>query len=270
MREYVQGQFTMRYAKTLTMFAILALTIVATFSTAGAQTTVGTITQLTGVANIQRGALNIAAAPNLPILLHDRITTQPGASLTIGLVDNSSLQLGSSATLSIDESVLVNGVGAPSKVGLLGGKLHTLIVGAMRGSTTTFEVHTPNAIGAVRGTEWTTDYEEGTPRDKDKYKDCTQFTDIDVQDGTVNVTNPLNPNAGAVDVHQGHHTTVACGLIFLDGAAAGGAAAGGVGTAVGIAIGVGIVAGGVVGGLAAAGGFDSNGGGGGPPVTPSK
>ena len=269
MREYVQGQFTMRYPRILTLFAILALTIVATFSTAGAQTTVGTITQLQGVANIQRGALNIAAAPNLPILLHDRITTQPGASLTIGLVDNSSLQLGSAATLSIDESVLVNGVGAPSKVGLLGGKLHSLIVGAMRGSTTTFEVHTPNAIGAVRGTEWTTDYEEGTPRDKDKYKDCTQFTDVDVQDGTVNVTNPLNPNAGAVDVHAGHHTTVACGLIFLDGAAGGAAAAGGVGTAVGIAIGVGIVAGGVVGGLAAAGGFDSNGGGG-PPVTPSK
>jgi len=268
-REYVQGQFTMRYPRTLTLFAILALTIVATFSTAGAQTTVGTITQLQGVANIQRGALNIAAAPNLPILLHDRITTQPGASLTIGLVDNSSLQLGSAATLSIDESVLVNGVGAPSKVGLLGGKLHTLIVGAMRGSTTTFEVHTPNAIGAVRGTEWTTDYEEGTPRDKDKYKDCTQFTDVDVQDGTVNITNPLNPNAGAVDVHAGHHTTVACGLIFLDGAAAGAAAAGGIGTAAGIALGAGIVVGGVVGGLAAAGGFDSNGGGG-PPVTPSK
>src|SRR5712672_4798024 len=144
----------MRYPKTLTLFAMLALTIVATFSTAGAQTTVGTITQLQGVANIQRGALNIAAAPNLPILLHDRITTQPGASLTIALVDNSSLQLGPSASLSIDESVLVNGVGAPSKVGLLGGKLHSLIVGAMRGSTTTFEVHTPNAVGAVRGTDF--------------------------------------------------------------------------------------------------------------------
>jgi hypothetical protein len=259
----------MRYARNLTLFAMLALTIVATVSTAGAQTTVGTITQLQGVANIQRGALNIAAALNVPILLHDRITTQSGASLTIGLVDNSSLQLGSAATLSIDESVLVNGVGAPSKVGLLGGKLHTLIVGAMRGSTTTFEVHTPNAIGAVRGTEWTTDYEEGTPRDKDKYKDCTQFTDIDVQDGTVNVTNPLNPGAGAVDVHAGHHTTVACGAIFLDGAE-GAAAGAGIGVGLATAIGVGIVAGGVIGGYAAAGGFDSNGGGGGPPITPSK
>src|SRR5216684_4227915 len=254
-REYIRGQFTtMRYPRTLTLLAMLAITMLATVSTARAQNTVGTITQISGVANIQRGAANLAAAPNMPVMLHDKITTQPGASLTIGLVDNSSLQLGPSASLSIDESVLVNGVGAPSKVGLLGGKLHSLIVGAMRGSTTTFEVHTPNAIGAVRGTEFTTDYEEGTPRDKDKYKDCTQFTDVDVQDGTVNVTNPLNPNAGSVDVHAGHHTTVACGLIFLDGATGGAA---GIGTAAGIAIGVGIVAGGVVGGLAAAGGFDS-------------
>src|SRR4029077_21259033 len=260
----------MRHPRTLTLLATLVMTIVATVSTARAQNTVGTITQLQGVANIQRGAANIPAAPNMPIMLHDRITTQAGASLTIGLVDNSSLQLGSSATLSIDESVLVNGVGAPSKVGLLGGKLHSLIVGAMRGSTTTFEVHTPNAIGAVRGTEFTTDYEEGTPRDKDKYKDCTQFTDVDVQDGTVNIVNPLNPNAGSVDVHAGHHSTVACGVIFLAGAAAGAAAAGGgLGTAVGIAIGAGIVAGGVVGGLAAAGAF-GGGGGGGPPITPSK
>jgi len=33
----------MRYPKTLTLFAMLALTIVATVSTAGAQTSVGTI-----------------------------------------------------------------------------------------------------------------------------------------------------------------------------------------------------------------------------------
>src|SRR6266478_3342203 len=240
------------------------LTVAAAAPAAHAQNNVGTITQLQGVASIERNGATTPAMMNQPVMLHDKIATNPNASMTIGLVDSSFLQLASSSTLTMDESVIVNGVGAPSKVGLLGGGLHSVIVGAMRGSSTTFEVHTPNAIGAVRGTEFTSDYEEGTPRDKDKYKDCTQFTDLDVQDGTVNVTNPLNPRAGNVDVHAGHHTTVACGLIFLDGAAAGAAAAGGgLGTAVGIAIGAGIVVGGVVGGLAAAGGFDS--GGNGPP-----
>ena len=107
----------------------------------------------TGTANIQRNGATIAAVPNMPVMLHDQIATDANASLTIGLVDNSSLQLGASSTIVIDNSVMVNGVGAPSKVGLLNGDLHSVIVGAMNGSSTTFEVNTPNAIGAVRGTD---------------------------------------------------------------------------------------------------------------------
>ncbi len=260
----------MRYPRTATLIAMLALAMLAMVPTARAQNTVGTITQIQGVANIQRGAQNLVVVTNMPVLLHDRIVTQPGASLTIGLLDNSSLQLGSSATLSIDESVLINGVGAPSKVGLLGGKLHSLIVGAMRGSTTTFEVHTPNAIGAVRGTEWDTDYEEGNTRG-DKYKDCRRFTDFDVQDGTVQVCNTDTP-PDCEECHVGHRCTFACGAFFLDGesAAAGAGAGGGLGLGA-VVIGGVIVVGGVVGGLAAAGGFDGGGGGTPPPPgTPSK
>ena len=209
----------MRFPKTATFIAMLALAIFAIAPSAGAQSTVGTITQVQGVANIERGAQNIVVITNLPVELHDKITTQQGASLTIGLVDKSSLQLGQNATLIVDESVMVNGFGAPSKLGLLGGKIHSLVVGAMRGPATTFEIHTPNAIGAVRGTEFDTEYTD-TPHDDDKgkYKDCRQFTYIDVQDGTVNVCNPQNPAAGCEDVHAGHHTVVACGDIFLDGA----------------------------------------------------
>jgi hypothetical protein len=132
------------------MIATIALVAVA-----HAQNTVGTITQVTGAANIQRAGATIAAAPNTAVMLHDKIFTQAGASLTITMVDNSSMQLDASTTLTIDEGMMVNGVGAPSKVGLAEGTLHSVIQGAMRGSTTTFEVHTPNAIGAVRGTDFT-------------------------------------------------------------------------------------------------------------------
>ncbi len=130
------------------------LTVVAAGSAAHAQNTVGTITQLQGVANIQRNGATMPATLNEPVMLHDKIVTNPDASLTIGLVDNSFLQLTASTTLTIDESVLVNGVGAPSKVGLLAGDLHSVINGAMRSSSTTFEVHTPDAVGAVRGTDF--------------------------------------------------------------------------------------------------------------------
>jgi len=142
----------------LRISSLAAQVIIATITlvaVAHAQNTVGNITQVTGAANIQRGGATIAAAPNTGVMLHDKIVTQADASLTIAMVDNSSLQLGPSTTLTIDESMMVNGVGAPSKVGLEEGTLHSVIKGAMRGSTTTFEVHTPNSVGAVRGTDFT-------------------------------------------------------------------------------------------------------------------
>jgi len=141
--------------------ALVMILTIALVSAAHAQNTVGTVTQVTGTASIQRSGATIAAAPNMPVMLHDKIITQKDASLTITMVDNSFMQLSASTTLTIDESYLVNGVGAPSKVGLLGGTLHAVINGAMRSSTTTaFEVHTPNAVGAVRGTDFTITYEK--------------------------------------------------------------------------------------------------------------
>src|SRR5271163_3570133 len=158
-------------------FLVVAILMIAAASPAAhAQSTVGTITQIQGTASIQRNGATIAATTNMPILLHDKISTEANSSLTIGLVDNSSLQLGASSTLTIDNSILVNGVGAPSQVGLLGGHLHSIIVGAMKGSPSQFQVNTPNAIGAVRGTEWDTDYDEDEHQGS---RDCRQRTRVD-------------------------------------------------------------------------------------------
>src|ERR1700722_11681144 len=84
---------------------VLAIVITAIASTVHAQSTVGTITQLTGAANIQRAGATIAAAQNIPVMPHDRIVTDSNGSLTISLVDHSSLQLGASSTMVIDDSV---------------------------------------------------------------------------------------------------------------------------------------------------------------------
>src|SRR3984957_7480818 len=238
-------------ALSLGVLAMIAITAIA--PAAQAQSTVGTITQLTGGATIQRTGATIAAAPNMPIMLHDRIVTNPGASLTISLVDNSSLQLGSASTRVIDESVLVNGVGAPSKVGLLQGNLHSLIVGAMKGSTTTFEVNTPNAIGAARGTDFTTNTAN---QGRQGYPDCFQFTDLSVDDGTVQFCNTATPPE-CKDIKKGEHSTMACGGF------AGGSAAGGLGVVGGTALGAGLAAGAGVGIAAGAGAF-GNGNGNGP------
>ena len=155
----MQKQSRLAFVRLAALLALATVLMAAAEPAAYAQNTVGTITQVSGTANILRGGSNLAAAKNMPILLHDRLTTQAGSSVTIGMIDNSSLQLGQNGILTIDDSMLVNGVGAPRQVGLLGGQLHALINGAMRGSSTTFEVHTPNAVGAVRGTDFNISYE---------------------------------------------------------------------------------------------------------------
>jgi hypothetical protein len=242
----------MKFSWIASLMVLAMLAIVAVVPAAQAQNTVGTITQIQGTANIQRKGATIAAVPNLPVMLHDQITTDANASLTIGLVDNSSLQLGAASTITIDESVLVNGVGAPSKVGLLNGDLHTVILGAMRGSSTTFEVNTPNAIGAVRGTEWNEHY------DTNDHHGCRKTTKVDVDDGTVQVCNTENPPV-CKDIHKGEHTELRCGAFWEGGIGAVGAGAIGVGLAAGIGVGV----------AAGAGAF--NGPGGQPtPATKSK
>lgn len=261
----MQGQNRMKLYRIASVFAIAMLTIMTVVTAARAQNTVGTITQIDGAANIQRNGATIAATQNMQILLHDKIVTQANGSLTIGLVDNSSLQLGPSSTLTIDESVLVNGVGAPSRVGLLGGHLHSVIVGAMRGTSTTFEVNTPNAIGAIRGTEWSEDFSTNPDQ---KYPDCFQYTNVDVQEGTVQVCNQgQQPNQQQSnvpckrecrDVTAGHHLKVACCGFFE--------ASAGLGLLGATALGVGLAGGIGVGAYAGGGGFSGGGG----PTSPAK
>jgi hypothetical protein len=195
------------YSKLVSLVVLMILAIMLSAPAARAQGAIGAITQVQGVANIQRGSLNVVAAVNTPVELHDQIVTQPGASLTIGLVDNSSLQMGPSSILTLDESVGVNGVGAPSKVSLTSGTVHSTIVGAMRSNSPAFEVDTPNASAVVKGTEWTTTYSD---QNQDGFPDCKQFTWVDVQDGHVNVT--ICPHSGGASetVDAGGHKFVAC------------------------------------------------------------
>jgi hypothetical protein len=146
--------FGANFLRIAALLGLLALILAVAVPAAHAQNTVGTITQLQGTASIERNGKTTPAMVNEPVMLHDKIVTNPNSSLTISLTDNSFMQLTASTTVTIDQSMLVNGVGAPSKVSLLGGDLHSVIVGAMRGSSTSFEVHTPNAVGAVRGTDF--------------------------------------------------------------------------------------------------------------------
>jgi len=258
-------------AATLAVFVALGILLDA--SVARAQAAAGSITAINGTATITRAGATTPAAYGAPIQVGDTITTGPNGRVTITLSDNTQLEVTESSSLQLTENVLnPNGTRASTKVTLLGGLVRSL-VRFSAGATPNFEVHTPNAVAAARGTTYDTDYVSGVQRPD--HKECKEFTDVLVYDGTVEVSNPTNPSAPSVDVHTGQKTSVPCGLAVLPASSAAAAGAGATGAAGGlsagaIAAGAGAVGvGGAVAGVAGAGGFGGGGGGGTPAAIPT-
>jgi hypothetical protein len=73
-----------------------------------------------------------------------------------------------------------------------------------------FEVHTPNAVASVRGTDFDTEYIEGKPCPG--FPQCLRYTDVGVYKGTVAVRNPTSLKSISVLVAAGYETTVPCEL----------------------------------------------------------
>jgi hypothetical protein len=144
----------------------------------------------------------------MAIQLHDQITTGLASAVTVTLADNqSTVALADSTTLVFDENVVAGGVRQRTVVRLLAGGMGSLIRTALFGGTSTFEVHTPNATAAARGTDFDTTYTEGIIRPG--YEGCQRYTDVIVREGVVGVTNPAVPTV-EVDVPAGYETTVPC------------------------------------------------------------
>jgi hypothetical protein len=255
--------------------AVFVLGFLLLASTALAQVTTGSITSINGTATVTRAGASSNATYGMSLQVGDTITTSSTGRVTITLTDNTQLEITESSSLVLTENVLnPNGTRASTKVTLMGGLVRSL-VRFSAGGQPNFQVNTPNAVAAARGTTYDTDYIKGVERKQ--HKECREFTDVLVYDGTVEVTNPTNPSAPAVEVHTGEKTSVPCGLAVLPAgsvAALGGAATtggiGGLGVgAIGASAGA-IGVGGAIGGLAAGGvvgGGGGGGGGGGTPLT---
>jgi len=228
-----------------------------------AQIVAGTITALNGSATIRRGARTIPAAYSASVNVGDQLATSPTGRITLTLIDNSQLELTESSRLLISEILLnPNNTRARTLVTLLGGMLRSL-VRVTAATPPNYEVHTPNAVAAARGTTYDVYYTNNTSRPG--FKNCKEFTDVLNYDGIVAVSSLANPSSPTIDLRSGQKTTVPCGLAVLSAAALSaittGASAGGLSAAtipvVSVA-GAAIVAGGVLGGYAGAGGFDSS------------
>jgi len=189
--------------------------------TAMAQTAAGSFQSVGGQVQIQRtGGATIGAASGVGVNVGDRIITGPNGHAVIILNDQSRL----------DQFAVGGG---PTRVSLFSGVMRSLVNAASGGAGANYQVHTPNAVAAVRGTKFDTAYSENVIRPG--YKGCEKYTDVSVYQGTVNLANLGSPNTGE-DVHAGYEATVPCdkpptdggplsmtGAVSLESANAGGA-----------------------------------------------
>ena len=199
--------------------------------TAMAQTAAGSFQSVGGQVQIQRtGGATIGAASGVGVNVGDRIITGPNGHAVIILNDQSRLELGPGSSITLDQFAVGGG---PTRVSLFSGVMRSLVNAASGGAGANYQVHTPNAVAAVRGTKFDTAYSENVIRPG--YKGCEKYTDVSVYQGTVNLANLGSPNTGE-DVHAGYEATVPCdkpptdggplsmtGAVSLESANAGGA-----------------------------------------------
>jgi len=223
----------------LVIFALL----LASSGLAVAQTTAGSFQSVSGQVQVQRaGGAAIGAAAGVGVNVGDRIITGAGGHAVIILNDQSRLELGPSSSITLDQFTLTGG--APrTRVSLFSGVLRSLVSAASGGAPADYQVHTPNAVAAVRGTRFDTAYSENVIRPG--YQGCEKYTDVSVYQGTVNLAPTGNPGAG-VDVGAGYEATLPCdkpptnpgplamtGAVSLDSATAGAGAASFIGASAG-------------------------------------
>jgi len=174
--------------------------------TAAAQVKAGTIKDLSGAANIQRQGRSIAAARGMLIQVGDKLETRSKSRVSVELIDGSQLTLSEASSVVINRTMTS---GADSMIELFKGKLRSIVnMGVAKAAG--FEVHTPNAVASVRGTDFDTEYIEGKPCPG--FPQCLRYTDVRVYKGIVRVSNPTSLKPISVLVTAGYETTVPCEL----------------------------------------------------------
>ena len=199
--------------------------------TALAQTAAGSFQSVSGQVQIQRaGGATIGAATGVGVNVGDRIITGVSGHAVLILNDQSRLEVGPGTSITLDQFTVGGG---PTRVSLFSGVMRSLVNAGSGGAAANYQVHTPNAVAAVRGTKFDTAYSENVIRPG--YQGCEKYTDVSVYQGTVNLAQIGSPNTGE-DVRAGYEATVPCdkpptesgplsmtGAVSLESANAGGA-----------------------------------------------
>jgi hypothetical protein len=143
---------------------VLLVLVSHTSAHASAQTSVGSISAVSGTVSLWRGGRAIPAADGVAVQVGDKFTTGPNSRVAIKLSDGSQLELNQSSTLVLTEDALnPDGSRARTKVTLLDGLVRSKVHFSSAGAPN-FEVHTPTGVvSAPRSTMFEVSYHEVQP-----------------------------------------------------------------------------------------------------------
>jgi len=154
---------------------------------------VGTVVAVKGKAIIDRDKRAIEAKIKDSIFSNDTVSTLEASRAKMLFIDDSILTLGEKSNVVINEFVYSKDKGGKSIINLIDGKMRTIV------GKTNFEVHTPTAVAAARGTMILFEI---------SVKDGRKFTTIICQEGEVYVRSIYPGIVGSVTLGRGMMITV--------------------------------------------------------------
>ena len=187
------------YALSSVLFAFLLLLACSLFvNPAESAEEAGKITAVEGVAEILRGGVPpaVPANPGDPVFVKDIVRTKSDSKIEITFSDGNILRLAQKSRMDISEYV----AGTKGTIKLPRGKVQAIVPRDITKRISAqdpnrFEIHTPNAVAGVRGTDYFVYHDRNV-------------TGVVVKEGSVHVINPAFPKV-VVTVNAGNMTTVA-------------------------------------------------------------
>jgi hypothetical protein len=174
--------------KIINIFAVLLTVFILNVPLIEAAQSVGKVVALRGKATIERRGSPIAAAVKSPLEADDKFSTGPASRAKLLFIDDSVLTLGENTRMSINTFIHEKGKTGTSIFNLMDGKMRSVV------SKTRFEVRTPTAVAAARGT--VIYFEVGQ-------MDNREFSKILCLEGTVEVRSNTETIPGTVTLTQG-------------------------------------------------------------------
>ena len=154
---------------------------------------VGSVVSLRGKATIQREQQSLQAKVRDGILFNDTVKTYQASRAKMLFIDDSILTLGENSNAVIKDFLYGKGTENKSIFQLIDGKMRAIV------GKSNFEVHTPTAVAAARGTVIL--FETGTENGR-------QYTRIVCIEGHVYARSTYPTIIGSVKIEPGQMTTV--------------------------------------------------------------